>query len=217
MAHPARRVVLSLIGVAGFITIGCASSTEPLHIGVPAGWGIVGTNSASYTLGVDHGTVHGGSAALTIAGTDTSRARFSGVGQFLRADTYRGKRVRLRAWVQQQSIVGTDIGLWMRIDGPGVTQGFDNFSTRPLLGTATWHRVEIILDVPDDAIGIAFGALMSGRGELFVDDMTFEIIPAEGPTTNLLAGFAAGTDSAVALTNYRARGDTPINLDFEMR
>jgi hypothetical protein len=139
------------------------------------------------------------------------------VGQFLRADSYRGKRVRLRGWVQQQSIVGSDIGLWMRIDGPGVMLGFDNFSTRPLLGTAGWHQVEVILDVPDDAIGIAFGVLMSGSGALFVDDMTFDVIPSIGPTTNQLAGPVAGTDSATAVANYARRGDAPVNLDFESR
>ena len=46
--------------------------------------------------------------------------------------------------------------------GRASPQGFDNFSSRPLTGTSDWHQVEIILDVPDDAIGIAFGALMIG-------------------------------------------------------
>jgi len=218
MTQLTRGVVLGLVGVVAFTAaIGCSSATEPLKVGVPSGWSPVGLNSASYTVGIDHRTVHGGSAALTITGTDTSRVRFSGVGQFLRADTYRGKRIRLRAWVQQQSIVGSDIGLWMRIDGPGVMQGFDNFSTRPLVGTAGWHAVEVILDVPDDAIGVAFGVLMSGSGALFVDDMTFEVIPSTGPTTNQLAGFVAGPDSASAVASYARSGNTPVNLDFESR
>jgi hypothetical protein len=118
--------------------------------------------------------------------------------------------------VRQQNTAGNDIGLWMRIDGPFVTQGFDNFSTRPLRGTTGWHEVEIILDVPSDAIGIAMGALMQGRGLLYVDDMKWEVVPANGPTTNQLAGETATTFDAVGV--YAAITKTvPINLDFESK
>jgi hypothetical protein len=45
----------------------------------------------------------------------------------------------------------------MRIDGPGVLLGFDNFSSRPLPDKRLASS-RVILDVPDDAIGIALGA-----------------------------------------------------------
>jgi hypothetical protein len=106
----------------------------------------------------------------------------------------------------------------MRVDGPGVTQGFDNFSSRPLVGTDDWHQVEIILDVPSDAIGIAFGALMSGRGDFLIDDMQFEVIPATGLTTNLLTGFTdSGVDGPTEIAFYSTRAKSPVNLDFESR
>ena len=173
---------------------------------------------ASYVVGVDRNNVHGGSTALAIAGTDTSVLRFNGVGQNVRADDYRGKRIRLSGWVRQIGIVGSDIGLWMRIDGPGVTQGFDNFSTRPLRGTADWHQVEIILDVPPNAIGIGFGALMSGKGEFLVDDLTWEVISATGPTTNQLLEFSLSSiDSATTANGYAGVQRAPTNLNFEAK
>src|SRR5262249_35971459 len=177
-----------------------------------------GGSVASYVVGIDNQNVHGGSAALAIGGTDTSVLRFNGVGQEIQADTYRGKPVRLQGWGRQIRAVGSDIGLWMRIDGPGVTLGFDNFLSRPLLGTAGWHQVSIVLDVPTNAIGITFGALMSGKGELLVDDMSFDVVPATGPTTNqLLEPTPTTTDSATFVQIYSATPKVPINLDFEKR
>lgn len=224
-----RRSIHILLGAAltsvAIAATACSDSTSPLgpsiltiKPGVPAGWYIVGGNNATYVVGVDNNTVHGGNAALAIGGTDTSRLRFNGVGQSIKADTYRGKRIRLRAWVKQVGVAGFDAGLWMRIDGPGVTEGFDNFTSRPLLGTNDWHQVEIILDVPNDAIGIALGALMSAKGELLVDDMTFDVIPASGPTTNQLVEFTpSGIDSATTATGYQGAPNTPNNLNFESR
>jgi hypothetical protein len=213
----------ALAGVASLVAAACSgteSMTEPnvlnLNVVKPAGWFVISSTIPTYAVGLDHVTIHDGQAALAIAGTDPSARAFAGVSQFVKADTYRGKRLRLRAWVRQQATVGSDIGLWMRVDGPGVTQGFDNFSSRPLLGTSDWHQVEVILDVPDDAIGIGFGALMSGKGELFVDDMTFDVIPADGPTTNQLAGFeTAGVDSATTVAQYSSAPAAPANLNFE--
>ena len=209
------------VAVAGSLACGSDGPTDPnillIDAGIPTGWFRVGGTVASYVVGLDAHNAHSGRVALAIGGTDTSVRFFNGVGQEVKADSYRGKRVRLRGWVRQANIVGSDIGLWMRIDGPGVTQGFDNFSSRPLTGTADWHQVEIILDVPTNAIGIAFGALMSGKGVLLVDDMTFEVIPATGPTTNQLLEFTPSTDSATFASFYATQPSAPTNLNFEAR
>ncbi|MGH7616256.1 MAG: hypothetical protein ACREPM_03435 [Gemmatimonadaceae bacterium] len=217
------RFVLLAAAMAVVGTLSCSdSSTAPniltIDAGIPPNWFRVGGVVASYVVGLDANNAHGGKYALAVGGTDTSVRFFNGVGQNIRADNYRGKRVRLRGWVRQVGVVGSDIGLWMRIDGPGVTEGFDNFSSRPLTGTADWHQVEIILDVPNDAIGIGFGALMSGKGELLVDDLTWEVIPATGPTTNQLLEFQPSSlDSATTANGYIGFPTAPNNLNFESR
>jgi serine/threonine-protein kinase len=216
-----RWALAAAMAFAGSLSCGSDSVTDPsiltIDAGIPGGWFRVGGTQATYVVGTDT-RAHGGRYALAIGGTDTSVLRFNGVGQNLRADAYRGKRIRFRGWVKQVGIVGSDIGLWMRIDGPGVTQGFDNFSSRPLTGTADWHQVEIILDVPNDAIGIGFGALMSGRGDFLVDDLTWEIVPATGPTTNQLLDFVTSSlDSAATANAYIGQPTAPTNLNFELR
>ena len=47
--------------------------------------------------------------------------------------------------------------------------------------------------------------------------MTFEVIPATGPTTNQLAEFVTSTDSATAANFYARLPSAPTNLDFEKR
>jgi len=105
-------VILCLVATAGSIACSSDKSTSPSILdivpGTPASWGLVGTNSPTYVVGTDRATVHSGGTALAIAGTDTSRLRFSGVGQFVKADNYLGKRVRLSAWVRHQEVVGSD-------------------------------------------------------------------------------------------------------------
>ena len=222
MTHLARHRQLACAAVAATLAIACSSSepTAPsvadLRAVIPSWWGAVGTNSTLYSVGTVHETRHGGATALVIVGKDTAALGLAGIGQYIRADNFRGKRIRLRGWVRQAAVTGPDVGLWLRIDGPGVTEGLDDFSRRPLTGTTDWHQVESILDVPNDALGIAFGAQMSGKGEFFIDDLALEIVPATGSTTNQLQGFPASEFDAATLTRFYGRlGSTPANLDFE--
>jgi len=212
------RPIRFSLAIAMLAAASCKDSTatEVLHIDavLPSGWLYVGANATTYLLGLDHQTVHGGHAALAIQGSDTSQARFRGIVQSIKADDYRGKRVRWSGWVRQTDVRGSDIGLWMRVDGPDVMYGFDNFSSRPLIGTTDWHQVEIVLDVPEDAIGISLGALMSGSGLFRVDDLKLEVIPDLGPTTNLLVTFPPIPDPT---NQYAGKLRAPTNLDFEQQ
>jgi hypothetical protein len=72
----------------------------------------------------------------------------------------------------------------MRVDGPrSQTLAFDNMYRRGVHGTTEWRAYAVVLDVPDAATGIAFGALLSGDGTLWVDDLTFEVVGKDIPTT----------------------------------
>ena len=52
----------------------------------------------------------------------------------------------------------TKAQMWMRVDGANTKiLSFDNMDSRPVRGTTSWTRYEIVLDVPADSIDIAFG------------------------------------------------------------
>jgi len=132
--------------------------------------------------GVDTDIEKHGTPNLTLQCAATS-VGFVSVMQNFAATDYLGKRVRFSALVKSQDIEKWS-GLWMRIDATG-RQGaaFDNMENRPVKGTSDWTPYSIVLDVPQNAEGVFFGALMLGKGQLWISDLRFEVVGADIPTT----------------------------------
>jgi hypothetical protein len=170
---------------------------------IPNGWIKAGSHPAEYEVGVDSSTYHGGRASGYVKAITKELHGFGTLMQTAGPAQYLGKRVRLSAFVKAQMV--TDwAGLWLRVDGP--VEGnqpkilaFDNMQGRPLKGTIDWTRVEIVLDVPTEAKDIAFGILLSRDGQVWLDDLKFEVVPTSVPVSG----------RGVQLTN------APSNLDFE--
>ena len=172
---------------------------------IPNGWIKAGSQPAEYEVGVDTATHHGGRASAYVKSTAKELHGFGTLMQTAGPGEYLGKRVRLSAFVKAEN-VGDWAGVWMRVDGtaegsnqPPKMLAFDNMQSRPLKGTFDWKRVEIVLDVPKEAMDIAFGILLSNGGEVWLDDLKFEVVPMSVPVT----GRAGQMTKA------------PTNLDFE--
>lgn len=175
------------------------------------GWQRLG---ADYKVEIDHGVTHGGnsSALIRYAGsappapvdaTDDGQP-FGAVGQRFKADDYRGKSVRMSAYVRTE-----DAGwaaLWLRVDGQ-MTVGlrFDNMDNRPIRGTTDWQKYEITLDVPEEGSRIFLGALLAGGGKMWVDDFQFDVV---------------GGEPARSAPEFSPNGPglppRPVDLDFEL-
>ncbi|MGI0014919.1 MAG: hypothetical protein ACREBU_15975 [Nitrososphaera sp.] len=67
--------------------------------------------------------------------------------------------------------------------------------------TFDWKKYEIFLDVPQDSVGIAFGILLNGQGQVWIDDLNLEVVGEDVPTTNLKV--------------KQEVPEEPINLNFE--
>lgn len=110
-------------------------------------------------------------------------AGFGTLMQSFQAGEYQGKRVRLRAFTKSEGIEDW-AGLWMRVDKDmGRIVAFDNMEDRPIKGTTSWHRYDLVLDVPSDADDIAFGVLLAGTGKIWLNDVEFEVVGSDVPTT----------------------------------
>jgi len=214
-----RGVRLAILGAIALAACSGDNTSAPPASGrtstIPAGWN-AGSATGSYTFGTDHGTVHSGAAAAYLASAAASPTGFASIAQSIRADVFRGRRVRLSAWVRPTNVTGTGAGLWMRVDGPGATLTFDNMSNRPIVGTSGWQQVSDVLDVPANAIGIAFGVLLSAGGDVVVDDFKFNVVGTETPSTNLLTTPTPnGADSTTIAATYARESTTAVDLDFE--
>jgi hypothetical protein len=221
-----RFVVLGL-ALANLLLVGCAESIAPpvlpdRVVGAPPGWtGSIGP-SRFYEIGLYRLEHFSGHSAVYLDGQPNYTTETAVLQQAIKADNYRGKRIRFSAWVKTQDLQGPVAGLWMRIDGLGVSYGFDDMSKRPLSGNMKWHKISIVLDVPYEAVGIVIGALLQGGGPLYsgfmvLDEMKLEQVSFKVPTTNMLSAPAIPTiiPPANTIAKYLNAPLSPVNADFE--
>jgi hypothetical protein len=81
-------------------------------------------------------------------------------------------------------------------------------------GTGDWSLAEVVVDIPEDVVGIAFGALHSGPGAAWVDDLRLDIVDSASVTAQP-TDIPAGVDSAALVSFYARAGVEAVNLDFE--
>jgi hypothetical protein len=174
---------------------------------LPAGWFAAGSHPTEYQMGIDTTVHHDGKASGFIKATASELHGFGTLMQTAAPGDYRGKRLRLSGYVRSEKVQSGWAGLWLRIDGP--TQeatkrpemlGFDNMQSRPIKGTTDWTRYEMVLDVPNTAVALAYGVLLNGDGAVWLDDLKFEVVPSTVPLTGMPSP---------------GPGRGPQNLDFE--
>jgi hypothetical protein len=91
-----------------------------------------------------------------------------GLEQTFSASEYRGKSVRLTAWIRMESADPEDRAqMWLSVDK---SEGLTDQPVR----SGQWTRCEIVTHVDDDATSIRFGLMSFGRGRAWVDDITIE-------------------------------------------
>lgn len=174
-----------------------------LAFDVPKDWFIAGSLPKSYDMGTDKGAGQNGQNAATIK---SNKKKINGFGTLMQnclPDKYRGKRVRMSGYVKSENVKGW-AGLWLRIDSEksGETLGFDNMGDRSITGTTEWKKYEIVLDVPMKATNLAYGALLYSTGQIWFDNLSFEIVDDTVPLT--------GKNEAALKPNPE-----PQNLNFE--
>ena len=184
-----------------------AMTTMLLSFDEPKGWFKAGSLPKSYDMGIDKGAAQDGKNAATIKSLEENIEGFGTLMQNCLADNYAGKRVRMSGMMRSKD-VSDWAGFWFRIDKKGSTEtlGFDNMhdgkTDRSVKGTTAWKKYEIVLDVPLQATNLAYGALLSGTGQIWFDHLKFEVVDNSVPTT--------GSSMESMMPNT-----VPVNLDFE--
>ena len=174
----------------------------------PAPWFKNGSKTDAYVVGSDPTQSHVKPISAYIKSIEPEIDGFGGMMQTFSAEDYRGKRVRLSAWVKSENVKGT-ANVWMRVDGPGSGSGqslqFDNMKGREVVGTTGWTQHSVVLDVPAEALAIAMGFFVSGTGHAWFNNASFEVVGTDVPSTNIKTNVAEAA---------RKRPRAPQNLDF---
>ncbi len=150
------------------------------------GWHRSGSHPEDYDIRLDHTVAHSGGRCALIEANLGARS-FATLMQSVRSISMRGKRMRLSAFIKTEDVEWA--ALWMRVDvGEHVSVAFDNMRERPIRGTRDWQKYEVVLDVAENSLEVAFGVLLAGKGRMWADDFEFEEVGLDTPTTDLLAG-----------------------------
>ena len=208
-----RAIMVGAISVVtGAVSSFAGPSSSANRSQNPPGWAArFSFDSAGYNVGIDSMVVHGGrrSAYIQFRGEPQGWAT---VMQTFRAAEYRGKRVRLSAFVKTENVEAGAL-LWMRVEGlDDSVLAWDNMGDRPIRGTTDWRSYDVVLEIPKRAQAIAIGFLLDrGWGRVWVDDVSVGVVGTDvAPTAPLRPAHARGRGSPVTPT-----GDRPLNLDFE--
>lgn len=141
--------------------------------GKPAGWNRFGAESGQ--LAVDSTIRHAGRYALRLS--DNAK------GDFIASDwripvTFEGKSITLTGYVKTEK-TGQEpdafAGLWLRVDGESGPIAFDNMQKRGLKGSTEWKAYTITLPLPENAITVHVGGLVSGTGTAWFDDFVLTV------------------------------------------
>ncbi len=132
-------------------------------------WGI------GYDLKIDKTEKKSGSVSVSLEPAGEKKDNTFGAVAYKIPGNYAGKEIELRGFLKFADVAGGFGGLMLRIDGDDGTLQFDNMQTRDLKGTSDWSEYSIKLPLPENATAIYVGALMTGKGKLWVDGLQISI------------------------------------------
>jgi hypothetical protein len=209
---------LSCYVLAALLAFGWQTTTKTRQ--VAPGWMVSPDYAEDFEVGVDHAVAHGGKASTYIKSKPhATEASHATIGQRIKADAYRGKRVRLSGFLKTVNVTGR-ARLWMRIDSEKGILGQDAMNDRALKGTTNWTKLEIVLDVPEGSAGVIFGLRLNGAGQVWMDDLRWETVESDVPITHPDNGKPASQQLTEEQLKRIVQGYVeaplqPVNMGFE--
>jgi tetratricopeptide (TPR) repeat protein len=147
---------------------------------VPPGWFVPALpKDADYLAELRRSGCRSGVGCAIVLVPANAPRPLSDLMQSFGAGAYRGKVVRLRAWLRLEATDPDDRAqMWISVDREHHRQGFyDNMDDRPLR-SPEWTQCEIVGRIDPDAVFIDIGVMSIGRGRVWVDDVSFEVVEA---------------------------------------
>ena len=137
--------------------------------GKPLFW--VESGNPKFSIAIDSVIRHSGKYAASIQSIGDSSG-FKALGLII-PDNYAGQKITLSGYIKTENVREGWAGLWVRID-PSIA--FDNMKKNGVTGTTEWKKYTITLDLnPVKTRQIVIGALLFGKGKMWVDDLELSI------------------------------------------
>lgn len=187
---------------------------------VPKNWYLDGPGWQNYVFQSSASPVHEGHASAALIAANSARdcvephACFADFVQISLAGSFSGHRLRFSGYLRtlfESSAPFTSASLWLRIeDANGLVIAFQNLAGRSVPNNTDWAKYDIVMDVPDNAAVMFYGAYVNSPGSLWADDLNFEVVNGSVALTKppIIPGTIVPFDAGRAFV-------VPINLGFE--
>jgi hypothetical protein len=170
-----RYVILAALAATTLFALAAGSISK-----LPEPWLLAGQNPEHYDIGLDSGETVSGRGGKFIRNIDGVDKSWGTLMQSIAAKNYVGQRLRFQAKVKTSDVKSA--GLWMRVDKPDKrATAFYNSQDKPIVGSTGWQLRSVVLDVPADSSEIAFGVLLHGKGQVWLDELSLEVVGKDVP------------------------------------
>lgn len=144
-------------------------------------WVITGTSPDKY-----QGKIHYNifskkikSAELKSISENDINQEFGTILSEISAGDYIGKRICFSATVRAKNVTGR-AALWIKIcDSTEATIRFNNMKDNAIIGTTSKKYYSSVVDIPADSDTIFIGFILYGQGEIWMDNIEFNIVEKE--------------------------------------
>lgn len=189
LTHPWKSALGACL-VAIFVPIASLTAQVPiaLHNGgfedgmlgaIPPGWALASKEGMSAEIRAGD-AAEGRQFAVVGPKGEKPGARTASLYQYLDPAGFKGKRIRLRAFLRMETRGPATGSLWLRVDLPHGRSGLANPGEEGSFRATSWTSMERVIDVPQDAHGVSLGVLAQG-GPLCVDGVSLEVL-GDAPT-----------------------------------
>jgi erythromycin esterase len=150
-------------------------STRPGARGDPEGWySFQHAGDRSYRFVVDTAQPRSGERSLRI--DNIGPEPYGAVAQIIEGAPHAGKIARLTAWMRTRNANDNGAVLTLLVLQSGATLAQNFMLDKPVKGTTEWTRYTITLPVTKGADRVEVGAMMRGKGSLWLDDVEVEFV-----------------------------------------
>jgi hypothetical protein len=147
---------------------------------VPPGWFVPALpKDADYLAELRRTGCRSGVGCAVVLVPANAPRPLSDLMQSFGAAAYRGKTVRLRAWLRLERADPDDRAqMWVSVDREHHQRGFYDYMDDRPVRSSEWTRCEIVGKIEPDAVFIDIGVMSIGRGRVWVDDVSFDVVEA---------------------------------------
>jgi C-terminal processing protease CtpA/Prc len=144
--------------------------------GRPLGWQ-VGDGGGAYRAAADSLVHQEGRYSLRLAaeGSAARSATAYGVATQQVPVTFRGKILKLSAYLKTDKVAQGYAGLLLRVDGLNGPLALDNMHQNPVRGTTDWQQYTVTVPLTEAAQSIYFGGILPAKGTLWLDRLVLTV------------------------------------------